>query len=68
MKFLCVILIFLFCSSSTPWLSYSIRYVGTIQEKDKLLKELDNKNQEYRVFSIDSGMIYEVHYRSKNQP
>lgn len=65
MKFISFAFFLLICSCMTPWVSYSIKYVGSVKEKDLLVKELESKKQEYRVITHDSGMIYEVQYRSK---
>ncbi|MDD5651049.1 MAG: hypothetical protein PHF86_11640 [Candidatus Nanoarchaeia archaeon] len=63
MKFLYLFVLCIMCSSSAPWLSYSVRYVGSEKECNLLLKELEKKNQECRVICHDSGAVYEINYR-----
>lgn len=70
MKYLfCLALIILFvCSSSSPWLSYNVRYIGTEKEMDIFIEELLLKGMQYRVIVHDSGLVYEIHYRILENP
>lgn len=63
MKYALLALLLLLCSSPSPWLSYSVRYVGSDLERDTLIKELLKSGMEYRVVIHDSGFVYEIHYR-----
>jgi hypothetical protein len=63
LRFSCLFFILFILCSNSSWLSYSIRYASSEEEKNKFIKELINKKIEYRIYNCDSYGIYEIHYK-----
>lgn len=65
MKILALLLLALCIQCTVPknkiWSDYSIRYVGSGKERDKVISELQKKGYIYEVFSYQDS-VYEIRY------